>query len=114
MRYQYVFTDWFNRNLKALGKRNPALRQDIENFLTIFDAEAHPVIPGTGGARKARMRAKGRGTRGGYRVIYYFALVDTVWLITIYDKVQKEDLTSSETTQIAQLIQTISTGNLDR
>ncbi len=83
------------------------MRHDIEIFLTALDAEAHPVIPGAGGARKARMRAKGRGKRGGYRVIYYLALADTVWLITIYDKVQKEDLTSDELAQIVQLVHTI-------
>ena len=33
--------------------------------------EADDVIPGTGGARKLRWRAPGRGKRGGYRVIYY-------------------------------------------
>ena len=74
MNYQFVFTDWFNRNLKALGKHNPALRREFEAFLTSFDADAHPVIPNTNGARKARMSAKGRGKRGGYRVIYTHAL----------------------------------------
>ncbi len=65
MRYQFVFTDWFNRNLKLLGKRNPNLRIDFEFFLQTLDAEVAPVIPKTGGARKARMKAKGRGKRGG-------------------------------------------------
>jgi mRNA-degrading endonuclease RelE of RelBE toxin-antitoxin system len=111
MRYQFVFTDWFNHNLKVLGKHNPALRSEIEAFLTSFDAEDNPVIPRTSGARKARMRAKGRGKRSGYHVIYYLALADTVWLITIYDKVQKEDLTSIEIAQIAELVQAIRTGD---
>lgn len=57
------------------------------------------------------MRAKGRGKRGGYRVIYYLALANTVWLITIYDKVQKEDLTADESTQVAELVQAIRTEN---
>lgn len=105
--YQLVFTDWFDRNLKAIGKHNPALRQEIEAFLLSFDAEAHPIIPGTAGARKARMRAKGRGKRGGYRVIYYLALADTFWLMTIYDKVEKEDLTADATKQIAELVEAI-------
>ena len=33
--------------------------------------EAGPVIPGSGGVRKLRWGAPGRGKRGGYRVIYY-------------------------------------------
>ena len=63
MRYRFIFTDWFDRNLKFLRKHNPALREDLEAFLQAFEAEAHPIIPGTGGARKARMAAKGRGKR---------------------------------------------------
>jgi len=35
------------------------------------DPEAGPVIPGSGGVRKLRWAAPGRGKRGGYRVIYY-------------------------------------------
>jgi len=33
--------------------------------------EAGDVIPGTGGCRKLRWRAQGRGKRGGYRVILF-------------------------------------------
>src|SRR5271155_3466888 len=29
-------------------------------------------MPGTGGARKLRWRARGKGTRGGARAIYYY------------------------------------------
>ena len=35
------------------------------------DPEAGPVIPGSGGVRRLRWAAPGRGKRGGYRVIYY-------------------------------------------
>lgn len=107
MPYRFIFTAWFDRNLKSLRKHNPNLRNDFESFLKTFDAEAHPLIPRTGGARKARMSAKGKGKRGGYRVVYYFVLEDTVWLITIYDKVQKENLSFEEERIIQQLIQKI-------
>ena len=53
------------------------------------------------------MPAKGRGKRGGYRVVYYFVLEKTVWLLTIYDKVQKENLSPEEEKIIQQLIQKI-------
>ena len=69
MAYRFLFAAWFDRNLKSLNKHNPGLRGDFESFLRTFDAEAHPIIPGTGGARKARMSAKGKGKRGGYRLV---------------------------------------------
>lgn len=107
MPYHLIFTDWFNRNLKQLGKRNPGLRSDFKAFLADFEPEAHPVIPGTGGARKARMKAKGKGKRGGYRLIYYLVAGNTVWLITVYDKVHKEDLSPSEKSRVIKLVQAI-------
>lgn len=107
MRYRFVFTKWFDRNLKRLSRRNPHIRTDFETFLSTLDADLHPIIPRTGGARKARMKVTGRGKRGGYRVIYYFVDGDTVWLITVYDKVKQENLSSSEHLRIRQLIQEI-------
>ena len=107
MKYRFIFTNWFDRNLKSLRKHNPSLRGDSASFLQIIDAEAHSIIPRTGGARKARMSAKGRGKRGGYRVVYYFVLENTVWLLTIYDKVQKENLSPEEEKIIQALIEKI-------
>lgn len=49
--------------------------------------DAGAVIAGTGGVRKLRWAAPGRGKRGGYRVIYYVIRDrSTIWLLTIYPK----------------------------
>ena len=40
--------------------------------------DAGPVIPGSGGVRKLRWAAPGRGKRGGYRVVYYVKRVNGV------------------------------------
>jgi mRNA-degrading endonuclease RelE of RelBE toxin-antitoxin system len=53
----------------------------------ISDPEAGVVIQGTGGVRKLRWSARGRGKRGGYRVIYIVRLeIDTIWMLTLYPK----------------------------
>jgi mRNA-degrading endonuclease RelE of RelBE toxin-antitoxin system len=39
--------------------------------LLIEQPDAGDVIPNSGGVRKLRCRAPGRGKRGGYRIIYY-------------------------------------------
>ena len=62
MKYRFIFTAGFDRDLKLLGKHNPNLRSEVETFLHGFDPGIHPLIPGTGGARKARMAARGRGS----------------------------------------------------
>lgn len=49
--------------------------------------EAGDVVPGSGGVRKMRWRAPGRGKRGGYRVIYYARVAEgVIWMLTIYPK----------------------------
>ena len=64
------------------------------------DPQAGEVIPGTGGFRKVRWRdtRRGKGKRGGLRVIYYyyFATDRQIWLITIYDKNEVQDLSPGE------------------
>lgn len=47
-----------------------------------------PVIQDTGGLRKARWSAQGKGKRGGVRVIYYHVSADSqIRMILIYKKV---------------------------
>jgi mRNA-degrading endonuclease RelE of RelBE toxin-antitoxin system len=53
----------------------------------IESPDAGDVIPHSGGVRKLRWRAEGRGKRGGYRVIYFSRLSENeIWLITMYPK----------------------------
>lgn len=57
------------------------------------------VMPGTGGFRKLRWGdpRRGKGKRGGFRVIYYHLEADDqIWLITVYDKDEMDDLSPAE------------------
>ncbi|MEW6611479.1 MAG: type II toxin-antitoxin system RelE/ParE family toxin [Pseudomonadota bacterium] len=55
--------------------------------------EAGDLIPQSGGLRKLRWAAKGRGKRGGYRVIYYWrSRQGQIWLLTIYAKNEAENI----------------------
>jgi len=61
--------------------------------------ELGDVIPGTGGFRKLRWAdpRRGKGSRGGLRVIYYYFQGDQqIWLMTLYDKSEASDLTPRE------------------
>lgn len=72
-----------------------------------------PVIPGTGGARKVRVRLPGRGKSGGARVIYAVVLRSTALaLLDVYTKRDQEDLTPQERKQIAKLIRAIELGSM--
>lgn len=66
--------------------------------------DAGDVIPGAGGARKLRWAAKGKGKRGGARIIYvYVVIAARVFLIRCYAKNLKSDLTADEKKQLRQI-----------
>ena len=70
----------------------------LQNLLA-ENPEAGDVMPGTGGFRKLRWAdpRRGKGRRGGLRVIYYYLLSDSqILLVTIYDKDEAADLTPAE------------------
>ena len=70
----------------------------LQNFL-LKHPEAGDVIEGTGGLRKVRHGdpKRGKGKRGGLRVIYYWWDGGRqFWLFTIYDKDEMENLSSDE------------------
>lgn len=61
------------------------------------DPMAWPLIPGSGGLRKARARRAGKGKSGGARVIYYYVAADgRVILLFVYAKSEREDLTQRQ------------------
>ncbi len=66
------------------------------------------LMPSTGGFRKVRWQdpKRGKGKRGGLRVIYYHLSVECqVWFFTIYNKDEATGLTSEEKKQLKQAIQ---------
>jgi hypothetical protein len=66
------------------------------------------LMPGTGGFRKVRWQdsRRGKGKRGGLRIIYYYLTADhQIWFFTLYDKNEAVDLTSDEKKQLKQAIQ---------
>ena len=77
-----------------------------EAIVDIVSAEPRSgvVIPGTGGVRKLRVAASGRGKRGGARVIYLFGGDDVpVFLLALFAKNEKSDLSQAERNKLARM-----------
>jgi mRNA-degrading endonuclease RelE of RelBE toxin-antitoxin system len=96
--YSFIETGLFTRLVteylsdEEYGKLQSAL---IEN------PTAGDVVPGSGGVRKLRWRASGRGKRGGYRVIYFVRPTHgVVWMLTIYPKNVAENIPAHVLRQI--------------
>jgi len=64
------------------------------------------IIPGSGGIRKMRWAGSGRGKRGGLRVIYYWQVADDqIWLLLVYPKNERDDLSHDEVKQLKRLVE---------
>lgn len=69
--------------------------------------EAGDVIKGTGGLRKLRFgdKRRGKGKRGGLRVIYYYWITGTqFWMFSVYDKDEMTDLTAKDRSAFAEML----------
>lgn len=96
--------------MKALFVELPAFARHRGDYLDddgfralqqsmLKNPEAGDVIEGTGGLRKLRHGdpRRGKGKRGGLRVIYYWwGGGRQFWLFTLYDKDEMEDLSADE------------------
>ena len=74
-----------------------ALRPDLGN-----------VIPATGGLRKVRWShaGRGKGKRGGTRVIYYWHQPgEAIYLLVAYSKDQRDDLSARQKKVLRQLVE---------
>lgn len=68
------------------------------------DPERGEVMVGTGGARKFRWAGRGKGKSGGYRIISYFGGGDIpVFLITVFSKGEKANLTAADKAAVKTL-----------
>ena len=64
------------------------------------------LMRGSGGIRKLRWAASGRGKRGGLRVIYYWAVSqDQILMLYVYPKNEMEDLTSDQLKILRQVVE---------
>ena len=72
----------------------------------IEDPDAGDVIPGSGGVRKLRWRLRGRGKRGGYRLVYFVKRTSRVfWMVTIYPKNVLDNINADVLRQMRKEVQ---------
>ena len=71
------------------------------------DPCAGDLIPGTGGLRKVRwgQERRGKGKRGGIRVIYYwYSEEGVIFMLLAYSKDEADDLSAGEKRLLKQLV----------
>ena len=78
---------------------------DDLTFHLAQNPKAGDLIQGTGGVRKLRWGSKGKGKRGGGRVIHYYsAKAGCVYILAAFDKSIKINLTKAERNTLKSLV----------
>ncbi len=89
----------FKRELKTLAKKYHSILDDFEtllNSLAINPTQGTPIGDSCYKIRLA-ISSKGKGKSGGARVITNVKIVDdTVYLLSIYDKSEQENISNAE------------------
>lgn len=96
-----VETPTFSRQADKLFREEE--KRELIDYLAM-NPLAGDEIPGTGGVRKVRFAASGRGKRGGARIVYYY-LDERIPLYALlaYAKSDQPDLTPDERRTVAAL-----------
>jgi hypothetical protein len=100
---EFVMLPEFDRKWKLIGLSDKELKA-LQEELTI-NPDKGDLIQGTGGLRKIRVAFEGRGKSGSARVCYVdFAVYEKIYLVTVYTKNEKANLTKEERNEVKRLI----------
>ena len=93
----------FLSELKTLKKKYPSIINDVD--LLTQSLKQHPTSGTSLGNNcykiRVQIRSKGKGKSGGARIITYVKLIkEKVYLLSIYDKSEKDTVTAKEITEI--------------
>ncbi len=107
MSYSVFSIPPFDRQLKRLAKKYPSLKSEYSILLDSLyeDPEQGTAIGKSCYKIRLAIKSKGKGKSGGARVIANIVVAETsVFLLTIYDKSEKENLTDKELEELLQFV----------
>lgn len=100
-------TQAFHRAADSVGMSEAEIVELIDYLAA--NPMAGDVMAETGGCRKLRVAARGRGKSGGYRTItFYTGEMMPVFLITVFGKGEKANLNKAERNKLRTLTKQIS------
>lgn len=97
----------FGKQLKRLARKYPSLKSDFQSLIESLEEQPEQGVHLGNNCFKIRIMisSKGKGKSGGARVITNFLISEgTVYLISIYDKSEKENLTDKELKELLKYV----------
>ena len=105
---EFIETPVFTRQILQLMSDDEytSLQQEL-----LDDPEKGALIKAGGGIRKMRFGLEGQGKSGGVRVIYYWLKEDgQIYMLLVYPKSEKDNLTDRETAILRDLVKELCHG----
>jgi hypothetical protein len=99
MSNKIVVRENFQKQAKRLARRYKTFPRDLQKLVDELKENAALGTPLGGNIYKIRLAISGKnkGKSGGARVIsYYYQIAETVYLLTIYDKSETENISDAE------------------
>ena len=113
LKYTFAFLDKFKRDYKEAKKKNQSLDDDFEDFLENFNHTKGDIVSGTNGTQKIRLSRADKGKRGGYRVYYYYAFENKIYLLRLFSKNNQSDISIKEKVEVSEIIKAIKANYTD-
>jgi mRNA-degrading endonuclease RelE of RelBE toxin-antitoxin system len=107
MNFKVLLTPPFERQSKRLVKKHPSLKKEIASLINTLEFEPMQGAPIGQHCYKIRLSiaSKAKGKSGGARVITYVLITESVvYLLSIYDKSEREDISNAELKQLLNQI----------
>ncbi len=107
MNYSVLSIPPFDKQLKRLAKKYSSLKKEFSRLLESLETKPKQGTALGNNCYKIRLAiaSKNKGKSGGARVITNFVIADhTVYLLTIYDKAEKENLSDKELTELLKYV----------
>jgi len=107
MNYNVITIPPFDRQLKRLSKKYPSLKEEFLELVILLELNPEQGINLGNNCFKIRIAisSKGKGKSGGARIITNIVIDDTtVYLLSIYDKSERETLTDKELEDLLRII----------
>jgi len=107
MNYKVEVTAKFKKHVKHLLKKFPSLKQELNVLTNSLETEPTQEIGIGFDCYKIRLAiaSKGKGKSGGARVITHVQVTKTtVYMLTIYDKSEQENISDNEVKEFLRFI----------
>jgi mRNA-degrading endonuclease RelE of RelBE toxin-antitoxin system len=108
LHYNIKTTSIFEKQYKKLIKKYKSLKEELAELILSLEENPTQGIPLSNHCFKIRIsiKSKGKEKSGGARIITHFFVTDgIVFLLTIYDKSEKDSVTDKELIEILNSIE---------